>query len=53
MILRLKSFIELQDELAGTENRIAVARRDYNESVKELNTTIRTISASLLAPYII
>lgn len=47
-----KSFIGLQDELTGTENRIAVARRDYNESIKTLNTTIRTLPASVIAPYI-
>ena len=44
-----KVFIGLQDELAGTENRIAVARRDYNESVKQLNATIRTFPNSLIA----
>ena len=31
-----KSFLALQDELAGTENRLAVARKDYNDSVKAL-----------------
>lgn len=44
-----KSFIGLQDELAGTENRIAVARRDYNESVKSINAKIRTFPVSLVA----
>ena len=44
-----KNFIALQDELAGTENRISVARRDYNESVKALNTYIRMFPASLIA----
>lgn len=44
-----KNFLALQDELAGTENRIAVARRDYNESVKTLNTSIRMFPASLIA----
>lgn len=44
-----KSFIGLQDELTGTENRIAVARRDYNESVKEINAIIRTFPTSLVA----
>ena len=33
----------MQSQLEGTENRIAVARRDYIESVKRFNTTIRTI----------
>ena len=37
-----QSFQKLQDELAGTENRIGFARADYNEAVKALNTYIRT-----------
>ena len=44
-----KSFIALQDELAGTENRIAIARRDYNESVKSINALIRTFPTALIA----
>ena len=44
-----KSFIGLQDELTGTENRIAVARRDYNESVKEMNALVRTFPTSIVA----
>ncbi|PLX16213.1 MAG: LemA family protein [Candidatus Muiribacterium halophilum] len=36
-----KSFIRLQDELAGTENRLAVARKRYNESVQLYNKYIR------------
>ncbi len=35
------NFIRLQDELAGTENRIAVARTRYNETVKDYNASIR------------
>lgn len=34
-------FLRLQDELAGTENRIAVSRSDYNAAVKDYNTYIR------------
>lgn len=34
-----QNFLKLQDELAGTENRIAVARQDYNTSVQDYNTT--------------
>ena len=34
-----QQFLKLQDELAGTENRIAVARRDYNAKVLDYNTT--------------
>lgn len=44
-----KAFTGLQDELAGTENRLAVARMDYNESVKNINTVIRTFPTSLVA----
>jgi len=34
-----ESFLKLQDELAGTENRLAVARRDYNQAAQDFNTT--------------
>lgn len=44
-----KAFIGLQDELAGTENRLTVARRDYNESVKGINAMIRTFPTSIVA----
>lgn len=44
-----ENFIRLQDELAGTENRIAVARRRYNESVQQFNTRIRLFPARLVA----
>ncbi len=37
----------LQDELEGTENRIAVARTDYNESVGQVNAFIRTFPYNL------
>ena len=36
-----QNFIRLQDELAGTENRIAVARQRYNNAVRRFNTRIR------------
>lgn len=44
-----KAFIGLQDELAGTENRIAVARKDYNDSVRGLNATIRRFPTNIVA----
>ena len=44
-----ENFIRLQDELAGTENRIAVERRRYNETVREYNQTIRTFPNTILA----
>lgn len=44
-----QNFIRLQDELAGTENRIAVERMRYNEAVKAYNVSIRSFPANLLA----
>ena len=44
-----QNFIQLSDELSGTENRIAVARKDYNNAVKTLNTTIKKFPNNLLA----
>ncbi len=44
-----QNFIRLQDELAGTENRIAVARQRYNNSVQSFNARIRMFPASLFA----
>ena len=44
-----QNFIQLSDELAGTENRIAVARKDYNTAVKTLNTTIKKFPTNILA----
>jgi LemA protein len=45
-----QSFIRLQDELAGTENRIGVARGRYNAAVKDFNASIRRFPGSLFAP---
>lgn len=44
-----QSFIRLQDELTGTENRIAVARTDYNEAVNQYNAYIRQFPAVVTA----
>lgn len=44
-----QNFRALQDELAGTENRIAVSRRDYNQSVQSYNAKIRTFPTSVYA----
>lgn len=44
-----KNFRALMDELSGTENRIAVARKDYNDAVQGYNTKIRSLPASLFA----
>ncbi len=43
------NFRQLQDELAGTENRIAVARKDYNDSVQIYNAKIKTLPTSIWA----
>jgi len=43
------NFIRLQDELAGTENRIAVERRKYNESVQKYNTSIELFPNNVAA----
>ena len=42
-------FINLQDELAGSESRIAVARKDYNTVAQEYNTDIKKFPTSLIA----
>ena len=44
-----QSFLRLQDELAGTENRIATARNDYNQAVQLYNTYIRTFPQAITA----
>lgn len=44
-----ENFLRLQDELAGTENRIAVERRRYNETVQDYNTFLATFPNSLVA----
>ncbi|HOM99131.1 MAG TPA: LemA family protein [Acidobacteriota bacterium] len=44
-----QNFLALQDELAGTENRIAVERRRYNEVVRAYNTAIRRFPTNIVA----
>lgn len=44
-----QNFLELQSQLEGTENRIGVARKDYNDSAQKYNTAIRRFPASLAA----
>jgi LemA protein len=46
-----ESFLKLQDSLEGTENRIAVERKRYNESVQLLNTYIRTFFGRFFAAF--
>ena len=44
-----QNFLNLQDQLEGTDNRIATARRDYIESIKTYNTRVRKFPANILA----
>jgi LemA protein len=44
-----QNFIRLQDELAGTENRLAVARKRYNDAVRAYNTTTKRFPTNLIA----
>jgi len=44
-----ENFLRLQDELAGTENRIAVERRKYNESIQKYNTSIGLFPSNIIA----
>ena len=44
-----QNFLALQSQLEGTENRIAVARRDYIQAVQTYNTTLRTIPSRWIA----
>ena len=44
-----QNFLALQSQLEGTENRISIARRDYNEAVRVYNVEIRTFPAIIAA----
>jgi LemA protein len=46
-----QNFLALQSQLEGTENRIAVERRRFNESVREYNTRLRIFPGSLVASF--
>ena len=48
-----QNFLALQDQLEGTENRIAVARRRYIEAVKAYNKAVRYFPTNLTAKYIL
>ena len=43
------NFMQLQDELAGTENRVAVSRKRYNDASRSYNKTIRRFPAKIFA----
>ena len=45
----IKSYLALQDQLAGTERRIVVAAKDFNESVYNYNKTVRAFPANIVA----
>jgi len=44
-----ENFLRLQDELAGTENRIAVERRSYNQTLQDYNTFLSLFPNNLVA----
>jgi LemA protein len=44
-----QNFLELQAQLEGTENRINVERRNFNEGVQQFNTKLRRFPTNLLA----
>lgn len=44
-----QNFLKLQDELAGTENRIAVERRRYNDIVRRYNTAVKMFPSNIIA----
>lgn len=44
-----ENFLSFQDELAGTENRVSVARKGYNEAVQKYNVKIRSFPTNILA----
>ena len=43
------NFIQLQDELAGTENRLAVARKDYNDAAQAYNAKLKSVPTVFVA----
>ena len=46
-----ENFLRLQDELAGTENRIAVERKRYNDTLQDYNTYVQRFPTSLFASW--
>ncbi|HEU0129953.1 MAG TPA: LemA family protein [Mycobacteriales bacterium] len=45
-----QNFMQLSEELTGTENKISFARQHYNDSVRAVNTAVETIPTSFIAP---
>ena len=48
-MLRIIHSLSLQDELAGTENRVAVARKDFNAAIKQYNNAVRKVPTNIIA----
>ncbi|TAJ98382.1 MAG: LemA family protein [Candidatus Manganitrophaceae bacterium] len=48
-----ENFLTLQSQLEGTENRIAVSRRDYIQAVQQYNTAVRSFPTNLTAKYLL
>jgi len=46
-----QNFMALQDELAGTENRIAIERKNYNEAVQSFNVLVRAFPGNIVAGF--
>jgi LemA protein len=46
-----QNFLELQSQLEGTENRIAVERRRFNETVQDFNSTIKSFPTTMIANF--
>jgi len=46
-----QNFLELQNQLEGTENRIAVERKRFNEAAKDFNVSVRKFPTSLIASF--
>ena len=46
-----QNFLELQSQLEGTENRIAVARKKYNEVARDFNASIRRVPNNFIASF--
>lgn len=44
-----ENFMKAQDEVVGTENRVAVARKDYNDAVQDYNTTMKSFPTAISA----
>jgi LemA protein len=46
------NFLSLQDELSTTENKVSFARQFYNDTVRELNTAVKTVPTNFFAGFV-